>query len=101
MAWTRNSVKGRELKKLILGRRIILPGRGQLKEHFCIYFFFQNICNGLINAILLFSHCKSMATLSYHTNQSFFAIAKKNTKFVNARTNNISAKSQLYVPYGF
>ena len=52
-------------------------------------------------SFFLFSHCKSMATLSYHTNQSFCAIAKKNTKFVNAYTNtkhDISAKSQPYVP---
>ena len=48
----------------------------------------------------LFSHytCKSMASLSYHSSQSFWAIAIKNIKFVEAYTKNISAKSQSYIP---
>ena len=41
--------------------------------------------------------------LSYYTNQSFWAIAKKDKKKkknVEANTKNISTKSQPYVPYG-
>ena len=86
--------------KIRTGQQNNLPGRGPFKEHF--YKFCQNICDGLtINAIFLFSHYKSVATLSCHTNQSFWAIAMKNTTFVEANTKNISAKSQPYVPYGF
>ena len=38
-----------------------------------------------------------MATLNYHSNQSFWAIAiKKHTKFLEAYTKNISAKSHSF-----
>ena len=42
-----------------------------------------------------------MASFSYHINQSFWAIATKNIKFVEVNTKNISANPQSYIPYGF
>ena len=42
-----------------------------------------------------------MASLSYHNNQIFLAIVINNTKFVEANTKNISAKSQSDIPNGF
>ena len=45
-----------------------------------------------------FSHCKSMETLSLHTNESTLASAIKNVTFVEANVMNISSKFQLYPP---
>ena len=59
--------------------------------------FCQNICNKTaIKANFHFSHYKSMETLSGHSNQSAYATAIKNNRFVEANAMNISAKSQLY-----
>ena len=42
-----------------------------------------------------------MATISYHTSQTFWATAMKNIKFEEANTKNIPAKSRPYIPYDF
>ena len=47
-----------------------MVGKGLLQEHFCETFF-QNICsNTEIIANFHFFHCKSMKTLSCHSNDS-------------------------------
>ena len=53
-----------------------------------------------INAIFIFSHYKSMETLSCHSNESTWTTAIKTT-FVVANVMNSSAKFQLYPLYGF
>ena len=64
--------------------------------------FCQNICNEIaINLNFHFSHCKSMETLSCHSNQSAWATAIKNNIFVEAIVRNNSAKFQLYPPNSF
>ena len=56
--------------------------RGPLKEHFCKTFF-QNICiETAVNANFHFSHYKSMATVSCHSNQSSYPIGTKNNSFL-------------------
>ena len=52
-------------------------------------------------AIVLFSHYKSIETLSCHSNESTRATSTRNVTFVEATNVNISAKFQLHTPYGF
>ena len=56
--------------------KIHTVGRGLLKEHFCKTFVCSEIA---INANFLFSHYKSMANISCHSNQSSYPIGTKNT----------------------
>ena len=42
-----------------------------------------------------------METLSRHSNESTLATAIKNAIFIEANVMNISAKFQVYPPYGF
>ena len=67
-------------------------GRGLLKKPFCKKN--QNICsNTEINANFHYSHCKSMETLSCHSN--------KNTIHVVANVMSMYVKFQLHPQYGF
>ena len=49
----------------------------------------------------LFSHYKSMGTISCHSNQSSYPSGIKNTTFVEAKVLGMYAKFQLHPPYGF
>ena len=49
----------------------------------------------------LFSHYKSMGTISCHSNQSSYPTGIKNTTFVEANVLSMYAKFQLHSPYGF
>ena len=49
----------------------------------------------------LFSHYKSMGTISCHSNQSSYLTGIKNTTFVEANVLSMYAKFQLHPPYGF
>ena len=48
-----------------------------------------------------FSHYKSMETLSYHSNQSFYPTGMKNIIFVEGNILSMYAKFWLHPPYGF
>ena len=62
----------------------------------------KNTCSETaIKANFHFSHCKSMETLSCHSNQSAQASAIKNNAFVEANAMHISGKFQLYRPDSF
>ena len=64
--------------------------------------FCQNPCKKTaVKANFLFSHYKSVDTLSCRSNQSTYETAISATKFVEAHAMNISAKFQLYPPYSF
>ena len=55
--------------------------RGLLNKHFC-KFFFPNIPNETEKIVnFLFSHYKSMGTISCHSNKSSYPIRIKNTTF--------------------
>ena len=47
-----------------------------------------------------FSQCKSMGTISCHSNQSSYPTGIKNTTFVEANFLSMYAKFQLHPPYG-
>ena len=49
----------------------------------------------------LFSHYKSIETISCHSNQSSYPTGIKNTTFVEGNVLCKYAKFQLYPPYGF
>ena len=49
----------------------------------------------------LFSHYKSMGTISCHSNQSSYPTGIKNTTFVEANVLSMYAKFQLQPSYGF
>ena len=49
----------------------------------------------------LFSHYKSMGTISCHSNQSSYPTGIKNKTFVEANVLSMYAKFQLQHPYGF
>ena len=81
--------------------KIHMTGRGLLQEHYCKTFC-QNICsNTEINANFHFSHCKSMETLSCHSNEITWATIIKNIIYVETNLMNTYAKFQLHPPYGF
>ena len=62
----------------------------------------HNICSEIaIKAKFHFSHYKSMETLSCQSKKSTRATSTRNATFVEANVMNISAKFQLYPPYGF
>ena len=52
-----------------------------------------------IKANFHFSHCKTMETLSCHSNQNAYATAIKDDNFVEANVINMSAKFQLHPPH--
>ena len=90
----------RQLIKISDLDKIHMVGRGQLQKHFCI-FFSQNICsNTKINANFHFSHCKSLETLSCHSNESTWATTIKNIIYVEANVMNTYAKFRFHPPYG-
>ena len=70
--------------------------QGTFLKNFC-----QNICNEIeIKAYFHFSHYKSMETISYHSDESTWAMTIKNKIYV-ANVMNMYAKFQLHPPYGF
>ena len=90
--------QGQITKKWALGRRIICLVEDH-SRNISMEVLAKHLQKFNNNAILLFSHY--MATLSFHSNQSFWAKAIENLKFVEAKTKIISAKSQSYIPCGF
>ena len=52
-------------------------------------------------ANLDFSHYKSMKTINYHSNQSFYPTGIKNTTDVEGNVLSKYVKFQLHSPYGF
>ena len=62
----------------------------------------SDIPNDLVEIVdFHFSHYKSMETLSYHSNQSFYPTEIKNINFVEGNTLNKYAKFRLHPQYGF
>ena len=62
-----------------------------------IQWFGQTICSEIeIKAYFHFSRCKSMVTISCHSNESIQATAIKNIVFVEVNVMNSSTKSQLH-----
>ena len=75
--------------------------RGLLNKHFCKKKI-ANIPNETEKIVnFLFSHYKSMGTISCHSNQSSYPTGIKNTTFVEANVLSMYAKFQLHTPYGF
>ena len=74
--------------------------RGLLNKHFCKKN--PNIPNETEkNVNFLFSHYKSMGTISCHSNQSSYLTGIKNMPFIGANVLSMYAKFQLHPPYGF
>ena len=74
--------------------KIHMVGRGLLQKHLR-----KNICsNTEINANFHFSHCKSMETLSCHSNESTWATTIKNIIYVEANVTIMYEKFQLHPP---
>ena len=66
------------------------------------YFCNQNIPNETEKIVnFLFSHYKSMGTISCHSNQSSYPTGIKYTIYVEANVLSMYAKFQLHPPYGF
>ena len=62
----------------------------------------QNIPNETEKIVnFLFSHYKSMGTISCHSNQSSYPTGIKNTIYVEANVLSMYAKVRLHPPYGF
>ena len=62
----------------------------------------QNIPNETEKIVnFLFSHYKSMGTISCHSNQSSYPTGIKNTIYVEANVLSMYAKFRLHPPYGF
>ena len=75
--------------------------RGLLNKHFCKYFF-QNILNETEKIVnFLFSHYKSMGTISCHSNQSSYPIGIKNTTFRSPLPIVLYVKYEKNWPHGF
>ena len=74
--------------------------RGLLNKHSCKKN--SNIANETEKIVhFLFSHYKSMGTISCNSNQSSYPTGIKNTTFVEANILSMYAKFQLHLPYGF
>ena len=74
--------------------------RGLLNKHFCKKKI-PNIPNETEKIVnFLFSHYKSMGTISCHSNQSSYPTGIKNTTFVETNVLSMYAKFQLHPPYG-
>ena len=54
-----------------------------------------------VNFPVFIIHCKSMGTISCHSNQSSYLTGIKNTTFVEANVLSMYAKFQLHPPYDF
>ena len=62
----------------------------------------SNIPNDLAEIVnFLFSHYKSMGTISCHSNQSSYPTEIKNIIFVKGIVLSMYAKFRLHPPYGF
>ena len=76
---------------------------GLLNKHFCKKK--SNIPNDLAEIVNFhnfhFSLCKSMETLSCHSNQSSYPTKIKNINFVEGHVLSKYAKFRLHPPYGF
>ena len=73
---------------------------GLLNKHFCKKNLnIPNETEKIVN--FLFSHYKSMGTISCHSNQSSYPTGIKNTTFVEANVLSMYAKFQLHPPYDF
>ena len=73
---------------------------GLLNKHFCKKNpDFPNETEKIVN--FLFSHYKSMGTISCHSNQSSYPTGIENTTFVEANVLSMYAKFQLHPPIGF
>ena len=76
--------------------------RGLLNKHFSKKKINQNIPNEAEKIVnFLFSHYKSMGTISCHSNQSSYPTGIKNTIYVEAYVLSMYAKFRLHPPYGF
>ena len=74
---------------------------GLLNKHICEKKI-PNIPNETEKIVnFLFSHYKSMGTISCHSNQSSYLTGIKNTTFVEANVLSMYARFQLHPPYGF
>ena len=74
---------------------------GLLNKHFCKKKI-PNIPNETEKIVnFLFSHYKSMGTVSCHSNQSSYPTGIKNTTFEEANVPSMYAKFQLHPTYGF
>ena len=72
-----------------------MVGRGLLQEHFCKTFVKISAVTE-INANFHFSHCKSMETVSCHSNETTWATTIKNIIYVETNVMNKYAKFQLH-----
>ena len=73
---------------------------GLLNKYFCKKK--SNIPNDLAEIVnFLFSHYKSMGTISCHSNQSSYPTGIKNTTYVEAYVLSMYAKFRLHPHYGF
>ena len=73
---------------------------GLLNKHFCKKN--SNIPNETAEMTNFhFSHYKSMDTISFHSNQSFYPTQTKNKTFAEGNVLNKYAKFHLHPPYGF
>ena len=62
----------------------------------------SNIPNDLAEIVnFLFSHYKSMGTISCHSNQSSFPTGIKNTTSIEANVLSMYAKFRLHPPFSF
>ena len=84
-----------------LGKRRIKRG-GLLNKYISLKKFKYLQCESR-NGQFPLSHytCKSMGTISCHSNQSSYPTGMKNIIYVEANVINMYAKYQLYPPYGF
>ena len=74
--------------------------RGLLNKHLCKKNLnIPNETEQIVN--FLFSHFKSMGTISCHSNQTSYLTGIKNTTFVEANVLSMYAKFELHPPYGF
>ena len=90
----RQPIKFTDLDKSRMKRKRLL------NKHFCKKKI-PNIPNETETVNFLFSHYKSMGTLSCHSNQRSYPTGIKNTTFVEANVLSMYAKFQLHPFYGF
>ena len=91
----RQPIKSNDLDK------ICMKHGGLLNKHFCKKKK-SKIPNDLAEIVnFIFSHYKSMKTLSCHSNQSSYPTTIKNITFVEGNVLSKYAKFRLHPPYGF
>ena len=87
----RQPIKFTDLDKSRMKRKRLI------NKHFCKKN--PNIPNETEKMVnFLFSHYKSMGTISCHSNQSSYPTGIKNTTFVEANVLSMYAKFQLHIP---